>query len=436
MKLLHVPYPDRPESIIGAFRDEPNLIWLDSARPAHPQSCYSYILFQPAAVFEDITIAQQKQALKDAFDKDAFDPDAKARLDDLPPFKGGLAGYWSYEFGKRLELPFSIHEPPPYPSVMLGLYNQFYYYNHKDEQGGWVCWAKDEADAAEQKRCFEERITGPRKITEGAAVPEETWVSLPQEAEYKESVGKIRNAIKAGDIFQANLTRRLVAPVPETFDALSAYCRARIANPVPYGAFIRFSPLDILSFSPESFLSVTAQGDVVSRPIKGTSLPTEDVARSEKDRAENIMIVDLLRNDLSRLAEDKSVCVPSLCHTERFEGLVHLVSEIKARLKADVTALDALELCSPGGSITGAPKIEAMKIIDWLETTARGVYCGAIGYAGFDGSLETSIAIRTVVRTSDQLVLGVGGGITFASDPQAEYDETAVKSAPVIRGLR
>ncbi len=429
MKLLHVPYQYLPSDIIGAFTNDHHLIWLDSGRPAHSQSRYSYILFKPEAVYENISIAEQKLILKNLSDKLG---DASS---DLPPFKGGLAGYWSYEFGKSAELPFSVHDTPNYPSVRLGLYTQFYYYDHKAEKGGWVCWANDGSNEEALKQKFAAKITEHKPPPVSSAVPEASWVSDTSEAGFIESVTKARSAIRAGDIFQVNLTRRLTAQIPEKFDALGAYYKARTMNAVPFGALLRFPDLDVLSFSPESFLSVSPPGEILSRPIKGTATAEEDLARSEKDRAENIMIVDLLRNDLSRLADDKSVCVPSLCHTERFEGLIHLVSEIKAQLKSDVSPLDALELCSPGGSITGAPKIESMKIIDWLEKSARGIYCGSIGFVGYDGAMETSIAIRTVVKSRECLVLGVGGGITYASDPQKEFEETIIKAAPVLRGL-
>lgn len=429
MKLLHVPYQYLPSDIIGAFSNDYHLIWLDSARPAHPQSRYSYILFKPEAVYENISIAEQKLILKNFSKKIGDVPD------DLPPFKGGLAGYWSYEFGKNAEIPFSVHDAPSYPSVTLGLYTQFYYYDHKAEKGGWVCWASNGSNDEALKQKFAAKIAGQKPPPLSSVLPETSWTSDTSEAEFVESVTKARSAIRAGDIFQVNLTRRLSAPVPEKFDALGAYCKARITNPVPFGALIRLPEIEILSFSPESFLSVSPSGEILSRPIKGTAAAEEDLARSDKDRAENIMIVDLLRNDLSRLAEDKSVCVPSLCHTERFEGLIHLVSEIKAQLKNGVSSLDALEICSPGGSITGAPKIESMKIIDWLEKSARGIYCGSIGFVSYDGAMETSIAIRTVVKSEERLVLGVGGGITYASDPKKEFEETVIKAAPVLRGL-
>lgn len=429
MKLLHVPYQYLPSDIIGAFFNDYHLIWLDSGRPAHPQSRYSYILFKPEAVYENISVKEQKQILEN------FSKKLGAVPDDLPPFKGGLAGYWSYEFGKNAEIPFSVHDAPNYPSVTLGLYTQFYYYDHKAEKGGWICWANDGANSEALKQKFESKIAEHKPPPASSAVPETAWTSDTSESEFLENVTKARSAIRAGDIFQVNLTRRMTALVPEKFDALGSYCKARITNPVPFGALIRLPEVEILSFSPESFLSVSPSGEILSRPIKGTAAAEEDLARSEKDRAENIMIVDLLRNDLSRLADDKSVSVPSLCYTERFEGLIHLVSEIKAQLKEGVSGLDALEICSPGGSITGAPKIEAMKIIDWLEKSARGIYCGSIGFVSYDGAMETSIAIRTVVKSGGQLVLGVGGGITYASDPQKEFDETAIKAAPVLRGL-
>lgn len=265
-------------------------------------------------------------------------------------------------------------------------------------------------------------------------------------AKVEASIARVIEYIHAGDIFQANLTQQMRAPVPDGLPDLALYARLRALSPSPFAAFLRCgADMSVLSASPERFLSLAPDGRVETRPIKGTrprgADPAEDAAlaaellASPKDRAENLMIVDLLRNDLSRVSQVGSVKVPVLCGLETFASVHHLVSVVESRLKAGLGPVDLLKACFPGGSITGAPKIRAMEIIHELEPTPRGVYCGSVAWIGFDGAMDSSIVIRTITRKGDTLLAQAGGGIVADSDPAAEYEESLVKLSPLLRAL-
>jgi para-aminobenzoate synthetase component 1 len=262
---------------------------------------------------------------------------------------------------------------------------------------------------------------------------------------YETAVQRVIDYILAGDIFQANLSQCLQTRLPSGLTGFNLYRRLRKVNPAPFAAFVRFDDIEIVSASPERFLKLQ-QGRIETCPIKGTrprgATPQADQAlaaellASEKDRAENVMIVDLLRNDLSRVCRDGSVNVPRLCELETFATVFHLVSTVTGELLPGKTAVDLLRACFPGGSITGAPKIRAMEIIAELEPTQRGPYCGSIGYIGFDGSMDTSITIRTYGIKDGIVTFQAGGGIVADSRPADEYEETVAKARALIRALK
>jgi para-aminobenzoate synthetase component I len=262
---------------------------------------------------------------------------------------------------------------------------------------------------------------------------------------YEAAVQRVIDYILAGDIFQANLAQRFSAELPEDLSPLDLYRRLRERNPVPFAAYLDFRDVVVASASPERFLKLQ-DGLVETRPIKGTRprglTPAEDGASarellaSEKDRAENVMIVDLLRNDLSRVCLDRTVLTPEICALESFATVHHLVSTVTGELKPDMGPVDLLRATFPGGSITGAPKIRAMEIIAELEPTRRGPYCGAIGYIGFDRTMDLNIAIRTYAIKGRTVTFQAGGGIVADSDPAAEYEETIAKARALIAALR
>ncbi|MBI1901855.1 MAG: anthranilate synthase component I family protein, partial [Planctomycetia bacterium] len=259
---------------------------------------------------------------------------------------------------------------------------------------------------------------------------------------YLAAVQRAIDYIRAGDIFQVNLSQRLLCPARD--DAPSLYLRLRRRNRATFAGYFDLGEFQIASASPERFLQVRGC-QVEARPIKGTRrrshfpeadlIAASELRDSEKDRAENVMIVDLLRNDLSRVCRPESVRVTELCKLENYEYVQHLVSAIRGELAEGRTALDALRAAFPGGSITGAPKVRAMEIIAELEPTARGPYCGSLAYLGFDGALDSSILIRTITCGRGFWQAPVGGGIVAQSDPEREYEETWIKAEGLLRAL-
>jgi aminodeoxychorismate synthase component I len=373
-----------------------------------------------------------------------------ARLDAtrLPPegprFAGGLVGWLSYDLGRRLErLPTMAIDDQPLPLLRLQLHD--WVLAHDRLQAAW--WLAGRAldgdrDALDRRlaEVHEAISRTPAVAAPHPAVP--TGLAFRtglSRGVYEAGVEAIRSAIAAGEIYQANLTRRLETPFDT--DPWALYRRLRTGDPALFAAFL---PLDasgtraIVSASPEPFLSVDTAGRVATDPIKGTRPRGRDrdedrrLARellaSEKDRAENVMIVDVLRNDLGRVCEPGSVRVPRLCRLERTATVQHLVSTVTGTLERGRDPFDLLAASFPGGSITGAPKIRAMELLETLEPVRRGPYTGAAGWIGPDGAMQTSILIRSFVADGTRLTLHVGGGITWRSDPAAEWQETVDKA--------
>src|SRR3989338_6035986 len=260
---------------------------------------------------------------------------------------------------------------------------------------------------------------------------------------YANAFATVQNYLQAGDCYQINLAQRFSAQAGG--DAFGAYLRLRRLSPAPYAAFLNFPQARILCGSPERFISVQ-DGKVETMPIKGTRPRSSDAMKDRqladdlrnhpKDRAENLMIVDLLRSDLGKSCVPGSVRAPKLFEVESFANVHHLVSTVEGRLAAGRDALDVLRDCFPGGSVTGAPKLRAMQIIEQLEPDRRGIYCGAIGYVGFDGNMDSNIAIRTLVHSNGQIRCWAGGGIVADSDLAAEYQETLDKASAMLELLR
>ena len=262
------------------------------------------------------------------------------------------------------------------------------------------------------------------------------------ESYYANAFEKIKTYIKEGDCYQVNLAQRFNAKVEG--DPWLAYCMLREINPSPFSAYLNYSDFQILSNSPERFLSVK-NGNVQTKPIKGTRPRSEkkvkdeallqELVNSKKDQAENVMIVDLLRNDISKNCTLGSVKVPKLFDIESFPNVHHMVSTITGKLEKNRSAVDLLRGCFPGGSITGAPKLRSMEVIEELEPHRRGIYCGSIGYISNDGAMDTNIAIRTILHQQQQMHFYAGGGIVYDSEVNSEYQETFDKAAAMLRVL-
>jgi para-aminobenzoate synthetase component I len=365
--------------------------------------------------------------------------------DDPFPFAGGVVGYLGYEAGWALErLPEPASDDVGLPGTWFGVYDWVLAWDHGGggcRLVGTVLPGEDPGDLLGRMKEVAGRLETP---------PDEPWASgragaprssLDREA-YMAGVTRIRDYIRAGDLFQANLTRRIT--VDSTLGAEELYRRLSEGSPAPYAAFIETCEGEVVSASPEGFLSVRGR-EVETRPIKGTAprggTPGEDrelleaLRVSEKDRAENVMIVDLLRNDLSKVCEDGSVEVPSLLALETHPTVHHLVSTVRGRLRREVGPVDLLRAAFPGGSVTGAPKIRAMEVLRELEPVPRGVYTGALGILGFGGDMELSIPIRTATCREGRIHYGTGGGITLASDPGEEWRETEDKARAFLRAV-
>lgn len=453
------------EADVAACRlaDLPGLVFLDSSmRPealgVHARlGRWSYVAADPWAL---ITVRDGRASLDGVEQPDApldalrrllaFTPRTASER-DLPPFLGGAVGFLSYDFGRRLERLPAPGEEEPVPEAIFGLYDTFLAFDHLENRVRLISTGRPEIDDAARRRraqaradLFLMRLAGPPRRGDGPP-PRLDFRPTVDRAGHEARVAAGVEHVLAGDVFQVNLAQRFVAPLPPGFDALAFHRALRVANPAPFSAFLDFDEVRVASSSPERFLEVR-DGLIEARPIKGTARrlddPAEDVlaatrlATSEKDRAENVMIVDLMRNDLARVCDDASVEVPVLCGIESYAGLHHLVSVVTGRLAAGRDAIDAVAAAFPGGSITGAPKIRAQEIITDLEGHGRGVYCGSIGWIGHDGAMDLDIAIRTVVFRAGEATVSVGGGITALSDPSDEYEETLIKAARIFAAAR
>ncbi len=371
-----------------------------------------------------------------------------------PPLIAGALGYFAYDLGRFVErVPETAVDDVPVADCHLGFYGAVAAIDHVEDRAWVSAIGAPETDPDSAQRLAERRA-GELAERLADAQPEAPIETLPQTMdafpissnfthdEYIAALKRVKEYIAAGDIYQANLTQRLSAQMART--PWSLYRRLTAANPAPFAAYFETPDCAVVSCSPERFLQVRS-GEVETRPIKGTrprgATPEEDARLAEelrnstKDRAENVMIVDLERNDLGRVCDYGSVHVPELFALESYATVHHLVSTVRGRLHTGKTALDCLRASFPGGSITGAPKVRSMEIIEELEPTRRGIYTGAIGYLCFSGDMDVNIVIRTLVVKDGTAYFQVGGGIVADSDPEAEYQETLDKARALARGL-
>ena len=450
-----------PLAAFAAVRDLPWPALLDSARAGDRLGRWSYVAADP---FLTLTSKDGRLALGDrAFTGDPFAVLQRAlahhRLahdPDLPvPFQTGAIGWLGYDLCHHLErLPRPERDDLAFPDLMLGFYDAVLAFDLA-ERRAWALssgWPEAAPLAAMHRRraradALVARLVERARPPAGPAPAAGGTASASNfgRAAYEAAVQRVIGYILAGDIFQANLSQRFLADLPAGLSPFDLYLRLRRRNPAPFAAFLDFGGVAVASASPERFLELR-DGRVETRPIKGTRPrgPTpeadarlgRELLASGKDRAENVMIVDLLRNDLSRVCRDHTVRTPELCALESFATVHHLVSTVTGELKEGLDAVDLLRATFPGGSITGAPKIRAMEIIAELEPTRRGPYCGAIGWLGFDGWMDTSVTIRTYAVKDGRVAFQAGGGIVADSEPAAEYEETLAKARALIDALR
>ena len=421
-----------PLAACARFADLPHLLLLDSTARG-PLGRYSFLTADPVA-----TVPATVDPLAGA--RALLAPHLRAPRPDLPPFQGGIAGCLSYDWGAGLE---GVRRPGvgATPDAGLGLYDWTIAWDHAARRMWLVAWS------TERLAWVQDRLSrgGGRGRIRDAGDP----LSSPLEsnftrAEYEAAVRRIRDYIAAGDVYQVNLAQRFAG----RFDGsgLDLYRRLTARNPAPFGAYVQSDDCTVASVSPERFLRLDAATRVAeARPIKGTrprgATPAADRAlaqellASAKDRAENVMIVDLLRNDLGKVCRTGSVSVPELFGLESHPTVHHLVSTVTGVLRDDADAFDLLRAAFPGGSVTGAPKIRAMEIIAALERAPRGIYCGAIGYVSATGAMDWNIPIRTVVLRDRTATCHAGAGIVWDSDPAVEYAETLAKAQALIAVL-
>jgi len=440
---LHpLPYQPDPAAYFARLRQAPGAILLDSARPGAERGRF------------DLLSAWPRQHLQAQPDEDGrtFLQRLRAALAELGhaqlpdgielPFAGGLIGYLSYDFGRRLEhLPSQSIDDLSLPDAQLGLYAWAMVTDHV--LGSSQLVFHPSLASAERERLIA-LFEAPDITASGDFTLLAPMQGDLQPEQYRAAFDQVQRYIQAGDCYQINLTQRFRAPCQG--DPWHAYQALRKACPTPFSGYQKLTDGSaLLSFSPERFIRVN-QGQVETRPIKGTrprsADPTidarnaEELRHSPKDRSENLMIVDLLRNDLGRTCQIGSVKVPELFSLESYPNVHHLVSSITGQLAADKDALDLIGDSFPGGSITGAPKIRAMQIIDELEPTRRALYCGSLLYVDVRGEMDSSIAIRSLLVKDGQVSCWGGGAVVADSDWQAEYEESIAKVRVLMETLQ
>lgn len=470
-----------PETVFASLAHLPYALWLDSTADAGDSGRWSFVTADPFAVLQ----ARDGSATW-------ITPDGAAPLAGSPfaelgaalrrmrsqaappiPFDGGAAGFIAYEAAREFE---RLPPPPPrdhdLPELHLAFYDVVAGWNHETGECKVVSSGRPATGRAGRQRA-ERRLgealrwlfgdgparadiapagsteaepasgspgTIPRRPVDG--VP---WLSSTRSsAEYEQAVARVIGAIRDGDVYQVNLSQRFSARVAAA--PIDIHRELRRRSPAPYGAVVRVGDATIVSSSPERFLRVTCDGVVEARPIKGTRPRGDDAATDEaladelrssaKDRAENLMIVDLLRNDLSRVCHPGSIRVPELFRLDSWATVHHLVSVVRGRLREGVGPEELLRATFPCGSVTGAPRIRAMEMIAALEQVSRGPYCGSIGYFGFGGNIDLSVAIRILVAHAGRVDFHAGGGVVYDSDPADEYRETLAKARAIIASLQ
>lgn len=447
--LEQLPYTLDVARLFQVLAGQPWSIWLDSGKPSATGGRYDILAADPTwtLVQEDGVarlLGRDGSVAKEGADALELLREILAHGDHCVtpevPLTGGVLGYFSYDFGRQLENLPGRRESGDIPQIAVGIYDWVVVVDHLAER----CWLAGQGLDPKTRDMW-----GRMQSSFCAAVDKEAetmdWHLQDIEThlarqQYAHRFERIQSYIHEGDCYQVNFAQRFAGRFKG--DAWSLYQRQRKLNPSPYGAFLNLPFAQILSSSPEQFLGLQGR-DVVTRPIKGTRarggtaeadrVIGAELQRSAKDRAENLMIVDLLRNDLGKVCVPGSISVPKLFEVEGFPLVHHLVSTVQGKLAPGRDALALLAACFPGGSITGAPKHRAMQIIDELEHGNRGVYCGSIGWLGFDGNMDSNIAIRTLVIRGEVAEYWSGGGIVADSEQNAEYQECLDKAAGFFR---
>jgi para-aminobenzoate synthetase component I len=486
-----LPYQSDASAYFAAIRDLTWAAWLDSGGNGR----YDILVAQPVATL--VTQGRQTEVCRaSGVHISSEDPFSLIRQQlgkpiepilDIP-FSGGALGYFSYDLARSYHhIPDIAQDETNLPEMAIGIYDWAIIFDHQELSARLVSrqrhvetakvlqqilqrlnnanTGKNEPETVFNPNCLLENsrpvgaslLANLSKIFASKLAPTMGFrpnglaafnvhgniTSTLSPAAYKKAFDRVQKYLREGDCYQVNLAQRYAAQA--SGDAFPAFLELRRMSKAPYSAFLDWPQLQILCASPERFLQVQ-QGRVETKPIKGTrprnadavedTRLAEELRHHPKDRAENLMIVDLLRNDLGKNCEPGSVRVPKLFEVESYSNVHHLVSTVEGKLRNGCDALDLLRDCFPGGSITGAPKQRAMEIIEQLEPQRRGVYCGSIGYIGFDGNMDTNIAIRTLVHANNEIRCWAGGGIVADSQCDAEYQETLDKASEMLALLQ
>ena len=452
--------PNTEQIFVQLFKDAPNAFWLDSSRVKLGLSRFSFmgdgsgvnsLLVRYHTRTQELIITQSDRVThrrESIFEYLKREIDLRScQADGLPfDFNCGFVGYFGYEL--KAESGSSLVHSSPLPDAIFLLADRIIAIDHQEQclyllqliKKGQTEQVETWFDTIQQQ--LETLAPLPTLVPQGNSQPVKFRLSRTYQ-NYIQDIHQCLDEIHEGETYQVCLTNQLhTDAIP---DPLTFYRTLRKINPAPYSAFLRFGEIAIACSSPERFLRIDRQGWVETKPIKGTLhrgetpeadfVLREQLRNSEKDRAENLMIVDLLRNDLGRVCEVGSVHVPKLMDVETYATVHQLVTTIRGRLRSNLQAVDCVRASFPGGSMTGAPKIRTMQIIDRLEQEARGVYSGAIGFLGLNGSADLNIVIRTAVLTPDRTSIGIGGGIIALSDPEMEFQETLLKAKALIDAL-
>ncbi|MCB2231236.1 aminodeoxychorismate synthase component I [bacterium] len=472
--ILEIDFHLTAERAFDTLRESKMPFWLDSAMRHGSYGRWSYVGCDPFLTFSvqcnrvmvrgertlDCPAERPFEMLRELL--------ASYRIDsaDCPiPFTGGAVGFFGYDMGQYLEtLPLRALDDLHLPDCVFGFYDVILAFDHQEEKSWVVSTGFPETDRSQRENRAKERAAwmlallreaawrkSVRQVSSagGGLAPDGTS-NGPQAPtanftpdQYQAAVERVRQYIIAGDVFEVNLSQCFSIPIAES--PVDLYRRLREINPAPFACYLGYDDFAVVSSSPERFLA--KRGSLLeSRPIKGTRkrggtadedrVLEHELLSSAKDRAENIMIVDLVRNDLGRVCDYGSVRVTGLAELERFPSVLHLTSTVQGRLRESHDLIDAIGAMFPGGSITGAPKIRSIEIIDELEPTRRGVYTGAIGWLGFNGDCDLNIAIRTMVVKDGVAHYQAGGAIIYDSDPESEYLETLHKAKALTEALR
>lgn len=457
---------DSEKLFLSLFSNSKNSFWLDSSAVIEGYSRFSFMADDSGPLARNICYQLQNSELtirdsqvevshqKSIFDYLKSELEVQKVTSDLPfDFCGGFVGYLGYEM--KAECGSVAHHRSEFPDAMFIFADRFVAFDHKTEQMWAVSLVKDSDQELSANQWIESVIDTVHSLEDviDQEPVEEVKTSATQKVvstqymsdrqEYLDQIDQCKAFILDGESYEICLTNQI--DVDSEIDPLRVYLKLRKINPAPYSAFLKIGDIQVMSSSPERFLKIDRERMIEAKPIKGTiarsSSPEKDEAlrrklqQSEKDCAENLMIVDLLRNDIGMVAKENSVHVPKLLDIESFATVHQMVSTIRGEINSNISVVDAVRAAFPGGSMTGAPKLRTLEIIDRLEKRARGIYSGSIGYFSLNGSVDLNIVIRTLVHANSKISLGVGGAITWLSDPESEWDEIQLKARAPLASL-